>query len=365
MYPVPAPELLAPLPGWFSAHGRRLPWRAGDLGLPHPDPYAVLVSEVMLQQTQVVTVIPFFRRWMERFPDPRTLAQAEDDDVLKLWEGLGYYRRARFLKQAARIIAERGWPEDLGTLPGLGPYTSAAVAAIAFQRPEPALDGNAFRVLARLQGIPDDPRRHAAELREWLHPALSAHGPSRITQALMELGATLCSPQPACTGCPLAATCVALHQGCTDRIPPPAARAKARRVELWLPAIGAQGCWLLLEPAPKGLLAGLWRWPALEHAAGLEPRGPALALRAGTWQPWLQVYTHRKERVTPLAIQLAEAFQAPGGCRWIPEAELPALPLGKRDQRLRDLLGQPALAELAPEAASLLVRRILAGEAGR
>ena len=314
MHPVPAPELLAPLPGWFSAHGRRLPWRAGNLGLPHPDPYAVLVSEVMLQQTQVATVIPFFHRWMERFPDPSTLARAEDDDVLKLWEGLGYYRRARFLKQAARIIAERGWPEDLGTLPGLGPYTSAAGRSHRLPAPG-ARPGRQRLPGARPppgpSGRPPAPRRRAARVapprpvgaRSFQdHPGPDGAGghPVRPAAGLSRLppGGRLRGPPP---------------RAARTGFRPPAARAKVRLVELWLPAIGVQGCWLLLEPAPTGLLAGLWRWPALEQAAGPEPQGPALALRAGTWQPWLQVYTHRKERVTPLAIRLAERFQAPGG----------------------------------------------------
>src|SRR5690349_12497143 len=143
-------DLLAPLASWFEAARRPMPWRAADLDGPHPDPYAVLVSELMLQQTQVATVIPYFERWMGLFPTAAALAVADEDAVDKAWEGLGYYRRCRFLKAASMAVAAKGWPRDLeglSALPGLGPYTAAAVGSIAFQWPTPALDGNAFRVL--------------------------------------------------------------------------------------------------------------------------------------------------------------------------------------------------------------------------
>src|ERR1035438_2002580 len=224
-------EFLAPLAPWFDRVRRDLPWRALDLDAPHPDPYAVLVSELMLQQTQVATVIPYFTRWLTEFPDPRTLAEAPEDAVHKVWEGLGYYRRARFLKAAAVSVAAEGWPGDLdglAQLPGLGPYTAAAVGSIAFQWPTPALDGNAFRVLARLLLIEGDPKARAADLRAWLVPALEAHGPSRTTQALMELGATVCAPSPTCTSCPLSERCSAHLAGRTGDIPPIAQRAKPK-----------------------------------------------------------------------------------------------------------------------------------------
>ena len=360
MFVPPAPQLLAPLPAWFAVHGRRLPWRAEDLDAPHPDPYAVLVSELMLQQTQVATVVPFFLRWMARFPDPAALARAGDDEVHKLWEGLGYYRRARFLKETACIVAERGWPDDLGSLPGLGPYTAAALAAIAFQRPTPALDGNLYRVLARLLGLLEDPRSRAQELREWLRPALSALGPSRITQALMDLGASVCSPRADCPACPLETACEARRLGIVDRIPQPVERAKVTKVELRLLAIEASGDWLLREPSRRGLLSGLWRWPAQE--GDLVPCGsvPLTVRAAGLWKPWVQVYTHRRELVTPMAIRLSEAFPAPPGHAWVAEAELATLPLGKRDQRLRALLGEPTAAGVDPATVSALLRWILA-----
>jgi A/G-specific adenine glycosylase len=357
-------ELLAPLGPWFERTRRELPWRAANLDEPHPDPYAVLVSELMLQQTQVATVIPFFHRWMARFPDAATLAQATDDEIHKLWEGLGYYRRARLLQAAAREIAAAGWPRDLEgllRLPGLGAYTGAAVASIAFQVPAPALDGNAFRVLSRLLGIEDDPRKAAPRLRIWLAPGLEAHGPSRLTQALMELGALVCGSSPRCLGCPLADRCAALKRNATDRIPARQARPKPRELEIWLLAVSFQGRWLLHPPAARGLLAGLWRWPALPAGATLskaaEEAAPFGLAAYRAWPGWMQVYSHRREHVLPLAITLEAPTALPEGLAWIEEERLAALPMGRRDGRLRELLSTSgAPNEAAPPVAGLLER---------
>ncbi len=333
--------LLAPLAPWFDQVRRNLPWRATALDLPHPDPYAVLVSELMLQQTQVATVMPYFTRWMAQFPTAGALAGADEDVVHKAWEGLGYYRRARFLKAAAGNIAAEGWPttlEGLAALPGLGPYSAAAVGAIAFQWPTPALDGNALRVLARLLLLEGDPKMEQAALRGWLVEALRHHGASRMTQALMELGATCCSPKPDCRACPLAGSCAAQLAGRTGEIPPVVRRAQPKASALWLVAFEGEGHLLLHRPAAKGLLAGLWRWPALEvdqfPAEVLDP--VASGVRA--WPGWTQVYTHRREAVRPLHLPVPVRFPAGDGLQWVPRAELGSLPLGRRDQRLRDLL---------------------------
>ncbi len=339
--------MLAPLAPWFERARRAMPWRASDLDAPHPDPYAVLVSELMLQQTQVATVIPYFERWMARFPTPQALAEADEQAVHKAWEGLGYYRRCRFLKAAATEIAAKGWPSDLEglqALPGLGPYTAAAVGAIAFQWPTPALDGNAFRVLARLLLIEGDPKREAAALRAWLAPALQAHGPSRITQGIMELGATVCLPAPKCEACPLNETCAARQAGRTDEIPPVAKRGAVKDQELWLVAVEAGEAFLLHAPARAGLLAGLWRWPTLDcrlpatESRAAENPTPYEALEATTWKGWTQVYSHRREQVTPVRLALEAPFSAPDGMAWVSRAELDALPLGRRDGKLRELL---------------------------
>jgi A/G-specific adenine glycosylase len=335
---------------WFETVKRSLPWRCEDLDRPHPDPYAVLVSEVMLQQTQVATVIPYFQRWMARFPTLAALAAAGEEEIHGLWAGLGYYRRARNLHLAAGILAERGWPLDLEgllQLPGLGPYTAAALAAQAFQWPAPALDGNAFRVVARLLALEEDPRRSAPELRAWLQPALAAHGPSRLTQAIMELGATLCAPAPQCPACPLRSACQAHLQGSTARIPPALPRAKPKASELYLVAISSPAGWLLRPPARTGLLAGLWSWPwvpAGEAAGGAAEAGiPYRAGEGRSWPGWVQVYSHLRQTVHPLALHLAAPPAAPRGLAWVGAGDLAGLAMGRRDQRLREHLGQPAM----------------------
>jgi A/G-specific adenine glycosylase len=363
--------LLAPLAPWFDGNRRELPWRARDLDAAHTDPYAVLVSELMLQQTQVATVIPYFRAWMERWPTVAALAAATDGEVHKAWEGLGYYRRARLLHAAARRVAEAGWPEDLAglrELPGLGDYTAPALAAQAFQWPEPALDGNAFRVLARVLGLEGDPKARARELRTWLRPALEAHGASRMTQALMELGARVCGPAPRCAGCPLHGDCAARKLGATARIPPPARRAKPKESGFWLVALEHEDRWLLAEPAAKGLLAGLWRWPTVPLPEAMEDRAAEhvdeyTPLEPVAWPAWTQVYSHRRERVNPLRLTLSAEFAAPEGMRWIPAADLHRLPMGKRDDRLRGLLDGPGEALRTGPRPALLLRHLSSGAA--
>ena len=357
----PSPSLLAPLAPWFDACRRDLPWRAQDLNQRHPNPYAVLVSELMLQQTQVATVIPYFEKWMIRFPNPKTLAAATEDEVHKAWEGLGYYRRARHLQAAARIIAETGWPADLEgllELPGLGPYTGAAVASIAFQWPEPALDGNAFRVLARLLALEGDPKVHATALRTWLRQTLFENGPSRMTQALMELGATLCGSSPRCETCPVARGCQARKQGLQGVIPPPAKRAAPKRIELMLLAVEVNGQFLLQPPSGKGLLAGLWTWPSLtqEVSRDLAAEGSAAyGVDAQTWPSWTQVYTHRREEVEPLHLRFEVPFEAPPGTTWLALESLAEIPMGNRDSRLRTLLGTPGQAPILHIAANRIM----------
>lgn len=365
-----SPSLLAPLGPWFERHRRKLPWRDEDLARPHPNPYAVLVSELMLQQTQVATVIPYFERWMARFPDAATLSLASNDEIHKFWEGLGYYRRARHLQASANHIAVQGWPstfEGLLKLPGLGPYTAAAVASIAFQWPEPALDGNAFRVLARLLGIEGDPKLHANKLRFWLRPALEMLGASRITQGLMELGATICTPSPKCSNCPFVLACKAKKLDAMDRIPPIKQRKQPQESHLMLVAVEAEGYWLLHEPSQKGLLAGLWKWPTVELAAMLaadsaaDSSFPYASEELYAWPGWTQIYTHRRESVSPAHVRLEQRFEAPGGCRWIPSMELEHLALGKRDQRLRELIKGAGNRPLQGPSAACLLSHIKRG----
>jgi A/G-specific adenine glycosylase len=198
---------------WYERVRRPLPWRATR------DPYALLVSEVMLQQTQAARVVPYYHAFLERFPDPATLAAAPARDVLAAWSGLGYNRRAPALQRAAAVVAERGWPEDLTELPGVGAYTAAAVASFAWGRQAAAVDTNVRRVLCRHDGAEHAPRTLAARAAE-LMPAGRA---APFNQAMMELGATVCRPRrPECGGCPV-------RSGCASDGMAPEPRRPARR----------------------------------------------------------------------------------------------------------------------------------------
>lgn len=195
---------------WYERGHRALPWRQTR------DPYALLVSEVMLQQTQALRVVPFYERWLARFPDAAALAAAPLRDVLAAWSGLGYNRRALALQRAAAVVAERGWPQDLRELPGVGPYTAAAVGSFAFGREVAAIDTNVRRILERREG-PRPPAALAARVGELLPRGRVA----AFNQAMMELGATVCRPRaPECERCPVSAGCAALAGGVSVPAPP-------------------------------------------------------------------------------------------------------------------------------------------------
>ncbi len=272
---------------WYRAHHRKLPWRADPDG-PPPPAYAVVVSELMLQQTRVDTVRDYFARWLRRWPGWADLASASEDEVLQQWTGLGYYRRARYLHAAAQAVCERHGgqlPSEtaaLQALPGLGPYTVGAVRSIAFGQPAALVDGNVARVLSRWLALPDDPSQGAGKKAVWeeaereLEPGLPAHSqPGTWNQALMELGATLCSPKdPQCMLCPVREGCEAQAQGLQRQIPPTRPKTKvlgvpARAVLLLRP--GREGptdpsedLVLLGRRGPTGRWAGLWEPPTAE-----------------------------------------------------------------------------------------------------
>jgi A/G-specific adenine glycosylase len=275
---------------WFDRHRRDLPWRRSS------DPYAIWLSEVMLQQTRVETVLPFYHRFLERFPTVEALAGAELPEVLAHWSGLGYYRRARQLHAAAREIAAAGaFPatlEGLLALPGIGAYTAAAVASIAFGVAAPVMDGNVERVLSRCLALDADPRASggrrqlmaaAAELLDPLRPGDS-------NQALMELGATLCSPRnPKCLLCPLRSGCRAAAEGDPERYPVPKAKRASERLRLLVAVVeDASGVLLFRRPEGSALLAGTWElpWVTLERDGVAEEGDPHSALAGrygGAW----------------------------------------------------------------------------------
>lgn len=275
----------AALLAWFDARQRDdIAWRG------ERDPYAILVAEVMAQQTRVETASPYHRRFMDRFPDVWTLAEAEEDEVLGLWEGLGYYARARNLRRAARrVVAQYGGRipravSELRTLPGVGPYTAGAVASVAFGLPEPAVDGNARRVLSRLGDLETASPPELDRAARALIGAIPER-PGDVNQALMDLGSAICTPRrPRCGACPLSSRCLALRRGTIGERPPRKSRARSpERIEA-AAVVRRGGRVLVLRRPSDGLLGGLWDFPSVGLPAPTPPApAPALArvLREG------------------------------------------------------------------------------------
>jgi A/G-specific adenine glycosylase len=256
---------------WYRRNRRDLPWRRTD------DPYAIWISETMLQQTRVDTVIPYYERFMSRFPTASALADAPSEDVMEHWAGLGYYRRARNLHAAARVVVDEhggSLPDDVEALlglPGVGRYTAGAVASIAFDRPAPIVDGNVARVLARLLDLREDVGKPATQRRLWETAEELARGPSPgdLNQALMELGALVCTPkQPDCATCPVAGDCQARAAGHAESLPIKTPARKPTPVEASCAWLVRRGRVLVVRRPPEGLLGGLFELPGGE----LEPR---------------------------------------------------------------------------------------------
>lgn len=314
---------------WYDRHARRLPWRVGPkerrLGM-RPDPYRVWLSEIMLQQTTVKAVAPYFQRFVTRWPSVTALAAADENDVMAAWAGLGYYSRARNLIACARAVAARdgarfpGTAEGLANLPGIGAYTSAAIAAIAFDEPVAVVDGNVERVIARLFGI-DTPLPAAKPLiREKLQPMVPGERAGEFAEALMDLGATICTPKkPACSLCPWSEPCVARIEGRQLELPVKAKKkARPTRYGIAYVARRADGAILLRRRPPRGLLGGMSEVPGSEWKETKEPTEAApFAARWQTVQkPVEHVFTHFALR---LAIERAEVdarMPAPAGHWW-------------------------------------------------
>lgn len=345
---------------WYRTNGRSLPWR-GTL-----DPYRIWLSEVMLQQTQVERVIPYYHRFLQRFPDLAAFAAAAESEVLKAWEGLGFYRRVRLFHQAARELAREGGqiPADPGRfrrLPGVGDYTAGAVLSIAFGCRLPAVDGNAFRVLSRWSGqagARDEPaaRRQVEALAAWLVPA---GAPGDWNQAIMDLGSLICLPgrRVRCGACPVARLCQARARGVAAQIPAPGRRSTVQERLLFLGLLRAEGRVLVRQRPPEGLLAGFWELPGVELAAD-QPAGPeVLARQLGAWLgtklrvagrrlSYTHRFSHRLWRVELWEV-LPEAGGAPslpdsGSQRlaWVEADQLGALPVAAAHRPAMELAAQ-------------------------
>jgi len=317
------PSFAESLVRWQRRHGRHdLPWQATR------DPYRVWLSEIMLQQTQVATVVPYYLRFLDRFADVRALAAASEEDVLRLWSGLGYYARGRNLHAAAKAVAAMGGfprtPDALRELPGIGRSTAAAIAVFAFGRRAAILDGNVKRVLARRFGVSGEAAQWA--LAERLLPR---SGLRTYTQALMDLGATLCTrTRPDCAACPVARGCVARHEGRIAELPAPRPRkALPLRRATWYVHVDAGR--VLLERRPsKGLWGGLWTFPE-KRQRGARTLGRLPALEHG--------FTHFRLRARPV-LCAAPAGESPGQL-WVDLAEAPQAAVPTPVRRVLRALG--------------------------
>ncbi len=309
----PGHEDMSHFLGWYENNARRLPWRGVN------DPYMIWISEIMLQQTQVKTVLPRYKAWFKRFPDMLTLACASLDDVLKAWEGLGYYRRARFIHIAAqRVMTEsRGeFPctyEDILKLPGIGRSTAGAIASFCFGARTPVLDGNVKRVLERWYGAAGVSEN---QLWQWAQQALDASAnPSCWNQAMMELGATVCSPKaPDCAVCPVSAHCAVAFQGGG-----PARKKKSMPVRdvYWQVSIylhPKDGLWFTRRSCP-GIWAGLWTPPIDE-----------LADQPDILPCYIHLLTHRRLHLYGRVLSVTPT----GEGKWVPDLEQIAIPTGIR-----------------------------------
>jgi A/G-specific adenine glycosylase len=297
---------------WFGRQKRDLPWRRTK------DPYAIWISEVMLQQTRVAAAIPYFERFVARFPDYQALAAASEEDVLRHWAGLGYYYRARNLQKAAELMTEPGgFPREYDAilaLPGVGDYTAAAVSSIAFDLPHPAVDGNVVRVVSRLFALYAG-RKEIAEIAAQL---LDRKQPGDFNQAMMELGATLCLPKnPQCLLCPVAKFCGARKLGLQQEFP--AQKTKTKNVEIerdlfWIERDGRVLAWQ--RPADAQLMPGFWELPEREHLPGAKPKDELGGFRHGI--------TVHNYRITVWRTAVPSKLE---NCRWLEVGGLSGLPL--------------------------------------
>ncbi|MEY8830858.1 A/G-specific adenine glycosylase [Sedimentitalea sp. XS_ASV28] len=273
--PGPTAGIADSLLDWYDRHARVLPWRVPPGDTRAPDPYRVWLSEVMLQQTTVAAVKDYFHRFTERWPTVSDLAAAEDGAVMGEWAGLGYYARARNLLKCARVVtADHGgrFPDThdaLLSLPGIGPYTAAAISAIAFGRPETVMDGNVERVMARLYDIHAPLPGAKPELRAHAAALTPGERPGDYAQAVMDLGATICTPKsPACGICPVYAPCAARRKGTANLLPRKSPKkAKPTRYGIIYLVRRTDGAWLLERRPDKGLLGGMLGWPGSDWAA--------------------------------------------------------------------------------------------------
>ena len=322
-----------PLLRWYDANKRDLPWRKTK------EPYAVWISEIMLQQTRVAAVLPYYERWMKELPDVYALAAVDEEKLMKLWQGLGYYSRARNLKKAAGVIvSDHGgrFPdryEDLKELPGVGEYTAGAVASIAFSQKVSAVDGNLLRIAARVCNIREDilDGKVKKKIRAMLDDAVPEDRPGEFNQAMMDLGATVCLPNgaPHCDVCPIAAYCEARRLGVEQELPVRAKKVARRKERMTVYLLLRDGKVALRKRGDEGLLAGLWEFPHVSGELGEEEAAKPLAdwdLTAADWKKKISarhIFTHVEWHMT--GYLLAVKGEGAEDLLWADRAELERL----------------------------------------
>ncbi len=328
------PDFQARLLAWYDANKRDLPWRQTH------DPYAIWVSEAMAQQTSVLVAGRYWRRWMARFPDVGTLSQASEDEVLAMWQGLGYYRRARALLTGAVLLAESGVPESVegwSRVPGVGPYTAAAVASICFGAPVPAVDGNVERVYARILADESDGKTLRDHADDWAAAMLDRRRPGDWNQALMELGALVCTPRrPDCERCPVSNQCLSRKLGLVEKFPKK--RRQAERINIsWRCDLVTNGSSWKVEKIEEGSWwRGMWRFPT---TVGSGDGGRLL----GTVK-----HTVTHHRIT-MAVYLEEVSRMTAPGKWVGPQEVAGLALPALYRKAWELQSVPTL-PLAEEA---------------
>jgi A/G-specific adenine glycosylase len=338
------PDTVDALLAWYDEERRDLPWRMPPGK--RADPYRVWLSEIMLQQTTVKAVIPFYLRFLQRWPTVKALAAAPLDDVLAAWAGLGYYSRARNLHKCALVVSSElggrfpSTAKELQKLPGIGPYTAAAIAAIAFREPATPVDGNVERVVARLFAVRQPLPSAKSELKRLAATLTPDERPGDFAQAMMDLGAGICTPRrPSCLVCPVQQDCAAAAHGIAEQLPMKLVRAeRPQRVGFAFVALREDGCVLLRKRPEAGLLGGMLEVPGTNWGDLLAPAKEALRaapVRADWWSvpgTVVHVFTHfRLELVVYRALvprDVSLTFWAePHRCRWVPRRDLHAAAL--------------------------------------
>ena len=325
---------LTALVTWFRKEKRELPWRLD------PSPYAVWVSEVMLQQTQVKTVIPYFYRWMEVFPTLIDLAKASEEEVIKNWEGLGYYSRARQLHQGAKWCVDHTQgqlpkePENLKKIKGIGPYTQGALLSFAFHQKAAAVDGNVLRVMSRLKGYSKDISLGSTkkEMEKLVLAFLPNEKPWEAMEALIELGALICTKKPTCHKCPLINQCQAFLQGKTEKLPVKKKGTQTLSITRYVVMLESEGDILVKKNEPGKIMAGLWEFPYFENA--LPTHFSGILLQNMTPQETVtHTFTRYRATLFPYFQQISKKIH-PEGFTWIPMDQLKQLPFSSGHRKL-------------------------------